>query len=199
MDLEKWVRLKRVEIEKRIEKTMKCQCWRQLSINAAEVRMGTGQVITGFKMRSHQENNFKRSHWNQSQATENWSMIWKVFSFFFSCTCGIWKFPGQGSNPSHGCDLCHNYGNTRSLTHFAIVVTPQVLFFPKRLVIRRRKEKMASRLWGKQSERKLLGGLRKNWKTLKGEEREAVEWGKLKFWEIIGKEFLLWLSGNEYN
>ena len=27
------------------------------------------------------------------------------FLFFFSCIQGIWKFPGQGSNPSHSCDL----------------------------------------------------------------------------------------------
>ena len=27
----------------------------------------------------------------------------KYFSFFFGCTHGIWKFPGQGSNWSHSC------------------------------------------------------------------------------------------------
>ena len=33
------------------------------------------------------------------------------FFFFFGHTLGIWKFPGQGSNPSCSCD------NTGSLTH----------------------------------------------------------------------------------
>ena len=35
---------------------------------------------------------------------------------FYGSTCGIWKFLGQGSNPSHYCNLHHNCGNTRSLT-----------------------------------------------------------------------------------
>ena len=45
--------------------------------------------------------------------------------------CGIWKFPGQGSNPSHNCDLCHSFGNTRSLTHCATVGTQRVLLSKK--------------------------------------------------------------------
>ena len=41
-----------------------------------------------------------------------------VFFFsFFGHTHGIWKFPGQGSNPSHCFDLHHSCSNTRSLTH----------------------------------------------------------------------------------
>ena len=42
------------------------------------------------------------------------------FFFFFpflSCPCGIWKFPGQGSNPSQSCNLCHSCSNAWSLTH----------------------------------------------------------------------------------
>ena len=35
------------------------------------------------------------------------------FVFFFS-TRGIWKFPGQGLNPSHSCKLCPSCGSTRS-------------------------------------------------------------------------------------
>ena len=27
--------------------------------------------------------------------------------------CGIWKFPGQGLNPSHSCDLCCSCSNAR--------------------------------------------------------------------------------------
>lgn len=33
--------------------------------------------------------------------------------FFFGCTCGMWKFLGQGSNP------CHSSDNTGSLTRYA--------------------------------------------------------------------------------
>ena len=36
---------------------------------------------------------------------------------FFSHTWGIWKFPSQGWNLSHICNLHHSCGNTRSLTH----------------------------------------------------------------------------------
>ena len=38
------------------------------------------------------------------------------FFFLFDHTCSIWKFPGQGSNPSHSCGLCHNCSNAGSLT-----------------------------------------------------------------------------------
>ena len=40
-----------------------------------------------------------------------------VLFFFFSFyghTCGIWKFPGQVSNPSHSCALWSRCSNTRS-------------------------------------------------------------------------------------
>ena len=42
------------------------------------------------------------------------------------CTHGIWKFPGQGSNPNCICHLCHSCGNTKSLTHCTTAGTPQV-------------------------------------------------------------------------
>lgn len=35
----------------------------------------------------------------------------------------IWMFPGQGLNPSRGCDLCHSFGNTRSLTPHTSAMT----------------------------------------------------------------------------
>lgn len=35
--------------------------------------------------------------------------------FFFSCTGGTRKFPGQGSNPSHSCYPRHSFSNARSL------------------------------------------------------------------------------------
>ena len=38
-----------------------------------------------------------------------------IYLFFFNgCTCCLWKFLGQGLNPSCGCDLCYNCSNTKS-------------------------------------------------------------------------------------
>ena len=34
-----------------------------------------------------------------------------VWGCLFGCTHGMWKFPGQGSNLSLICDLCHSCGN----------------------------------------------------------------------------------------
>ena len=50
--------------------------------------------------------------------------------FFFQHTHSIWKFPGQGSNPSHSCNLCHSCDNNRSLTHFTTVGAPWPTFYP---------------------------------------------------------------------
>ena len=43
------------------------------------------------------------------------SFLFFLVSFvgFYGCTRSIWKFPGQGLNLSHSCDLCHN-GKARS-------------------------------------------------------------------------------------
>ena len=38
------------------------------------------------------------------------------FFFFFDCTCGIWKFRGQGSNLRFRCDRHHSCSDARSLT-----------------------------------------------------------------------------------
>ena len=43
--------------------------------------------------------------------------------FLFQPALSIWKFPGQGSNLSHSCDLHHSCGNTSSLTHCTTVGT----------------------------------------------------------------------------
>ena len=44
-----------------------------------------------------------------------------VFVFvFFGCTCGILKFPGQGSDPSCSCNLCHSCSNAGSSTLCAV-------------------------------------------------------------------------------
>ena len=40
-----------------------------------------------------------------------------IFFSFYVCTCGIWKFPGQGPNDSCSCDVRHSHNNTGSLTH----------------------------------------------------------------------------------
>ena len=39
--------------------------------------------------------------------------------FFFGHTLGMWKFLGQGSNPSHNSNLSCCSDNTRDLTSFA--------------------------------------------------------------------------------
>ena len=45
----------------------------------------------------------------------------KSYSFFFPSFLGytwsLWKFLGQGSNPSHIFEQCHSCGNAGSLTH----------------------------------------------------------------------------------
>ena len=35
----------------------------------------------------------------------------------FGHICSTWRFPGQGSNPSHSCKLHHSCSNAGSLTH----------------------------------------------------------------------------------
>ena len=44
---------------------------------------------------------------SRTSALEN---IRDIYIYF----CGIWKFLGQGFNPSCSCNLCHSCGNTRS-------------------------------------------------------------------------------------
>ena len=40
----------------------------------------------------------------------------QIFFFFFNgCSHSLWRFPGQGLNPSHSFDLHHSYSNTGSL------------------------------------------------------------------------------------
>lgn len=41
------------------------------------------------------------------------------FRFCFGCPLGIWKFSGQGCNPSHSCDPCQSRSSIRSLTPWA--------------------------------------------------------------------------------
>ena len=43
------------------------------------------------------------------------------FFFFFSFLAALWhmKVSGQGSDPSHNCNLCHSCNSTESLTHCA--------------------------------------------------------------------------------
>ena len=51
-------------------------------------------------------------------------LFWLILLFFPLCTCSIWKFPGQGSNLSYICSLCHSCSSTGSLTHWAAAGTP---------------------------------------------------------------------------
>ena len=47
-------------------------------------------------------------------------LFWPIDLFFFFLsgrTCSIWKFPGQGSNLSHRCNLYHSCSDDGSLTH----------------------------------------------------------------------------------
>ena len=41
-----------------------------------------------------------------------------ILFFFGGCSCSIWKFPGQGLNQNHSCNLCHSCSNAGSLTHY---------------------------------------------------------------------------------
>ena len=41
------------------------------------------------------------------------------FSFFFLAVLRHMEFPGQGSDPSHNCNLSHSCSNAGSLTHCA--------------------------------------------------------------------------------
>ena len=43
-------------------------------------------------------------------------ILQEFLKFFLGHTCGIWKFPGQGLNPSCSCDLCCSCSNARSFT-----------------------------------------------------------------------------------
>ena len=47
------------------------------------------------------------------------------FFFFFGHICGMWKFPGQGSNPCHSSNPSHCSENARSLTCCTHKRTPQ--------------------------------------------------------------------------
>ena len=42
------------------------------------------------------------------------------FSIFFAHTCGMWKFPDQGSNSYHSSDQNHCSDNTESLNCYAM-------------------------------------------------------------------------------
>lgn len=70
------------------------------------------------------------SHWNKNISWLCWHHNFMVSPtywpfFFFSWTCGVWRFPGQGPNPSSSsCNSCHSFGNAGSLPSCAMVGTP---------------------------------------------------------------------------
>ena len=56
--------------------------------------------------------------------------FWFLFYFVF-CMCGLWKFPGQGSNPCHSSNQCHSSDNARSLTCWELLL---LIFDPWRFL-----------------------------------------------------------------
>ena len=50
-----------------------------------------------------------------------------LICFFFWVHLQHTEFPGQGSDPSCSCDLCHNCGTTRSLIHCIRLVIKSML------------------------------------------------------------------------
>ena len=42
------------------------------------------------------------------------SFLQQIFFFFYGCTLGTWKFPGQRLNLSHNCDLYYSCSNAGS-------------------------------------------------------------------------------------
>ena len=56
--------------------------------------------------------------WSLHKLMDIW-VVFTFFFFFFGHTRGIWKFPGQGLNPSHGSSPHCVSDNTRSITHCA--------------------------------------------------------------------------------
>lgn len=57
-----------------------------------------------------------------------------LFLFLFWPHCGIWNFLTQGSNPTCRCNLCHSWGNTRSLTHCSgLGIKPELQHGPEPL------------------------------------------------------------------
>ena len=75
------------------------------------------------KQLCHSSDTFSGPFWPKSTQMKvqcNASLTSKTlhicFFFFFCCTHGMWKFPGQGSNPHHNSDLSRCSDNTSSLT-----------------------------------------------------------------------------------
>ena len=57
--------------------------------------------------------------------------------FSFGCTCSIWKFPGQRSNPCYSRDVSYSNDNTRSLIHCiqGNSMSPFLLHYFRRILI----------------------------------------------------------------
>ena len=55
--------------------------------------------------------------WQEDKKKEKILVITSLFFLFFLFLATPWpmEFLGQGSDPSHSCNLCCSYGNTRSL------------------------------------------------------------------------------------
>ena len=55
-----------------------------------------------------------RCGWGKKTKKQSWIFCFGSYCFFSGYTQGTWKFPDQGSNPSHSCKLCHSCGNAGS-------------------------------------------------------------------------------------
>ena len=55
---------------------------------------------------------------NRSSLGKRWFLLYNsLFCLFFGCILSIWKFLGQGLNPSHSHNLCHSCSSNGSLTY----------------------------------------------------------------------------------
>ena len=62
-----------------------------------------------------------KSPWPHTELGKN------TILFFFGCTCGLWKFLGQGSNLRHSCNQNHSSDNAGFLTCWATRELPILL------------------------------------------------------------------------
>ena len=54
--------------------------------------------------------------WQGRTSSQSFSPEPFIYLYIFGLTWGLWKFPGQGSNPHHRSNPRHRNDNTRSLT-----------------------------------------------------------------------------------
>ena len=72
---------------------------------------------------------FVRNRWEQHfcPVLSHPATLHSSVLFLYGHTQGMWKFPGQGLNPSHSCDLNHRCGTATPPTHCAALGIESVL------------------------------------------------------------------------